>query len=79
MIGDYDHDTIIYETNTTGERLTNTMIQADFLRRSAAELRSLAQRDIEIADALRRMADDLDGKAAQLDGYESHSRHSDDR
>ena len=79
MIG-YPRGTIIYETNTTGERLTNTMInQTDFLRRSAAELRSLAQRDPAIADALWRMADALDGKAAQLDGDEDHSRHSDER
>ena len=49
--------------------------QIDFLRKTAAELRSLAQKDPAIADALRRMADDLDGKAAQLDGGEGHSRH----
>jgi len=53
--------------------------QIDFLRRSAAVLRSLAQRDPAIGDALWRMADALDGKAAQLDGDEDHSRHSDER
>ena len=53
--------------------------EIDFLRRSASELRSLAQRDPAIADALWRMADALDGKAAQLDGDEDHSRHSDER
>ena len=53
--------------------------QTDFLRRSASELRSLAQRDLAIADALRRMADELDGKAAELDRDEGHSRHPDGR
>ena len=48
--------------------------QIDFFRKTATELRSLAQKDPAIADALRRMADELDGKAVQLDGDEGHSR-----
>jgi hypothetical protein len=55
------------------------MEQIDFLRKAATALRSLAQTDLAIADALRRMADELDGKAAQLDGDEGHSRHSNER
>jgi hypothetical protein len=53
--------------------------QIDFLRKAATELRSLAQKDPAIAGALRRMADELDGKAAQLDGDERHSRRSGER
>jgi hypothetical protein len=37
--------------------------QIDFLRKAAAELRTLAQKDPAIAGALRRMADELDDKA----------------
>jgi hypothetical protein len=39
----------------------------DFLRKRAAELRSLAQRDPTIADALGHIADELDAMAADLE------------
>jgi hypothetical protein len=41
--------------------------QIDFLRRTAAALRDLATRAPLIADALRRLADELDAKADQLE------------
>lgn len=39
----------------------------DFLRGKAAALRDLAQRAPQIAEALRRLADELDAKAADLE------------
>ena len=41
--------------------------QIDFLRRTASTLRDLAGRAPVIADALRRMADELDAKADRLE------------
>jgi len=41
---------------------------AEFLRRQAAALRSLAQRSPQIAAALRRLADQLDAMAEEVDG-----------
>jgi hypothetical protein len=38
-----------------------------FLRERAAALRDLAQRAPDIGDALRRLADELDVKAAELE------------
>ena len=48
----------------------------DFLKERAAELRSLAQRDLTIADALCRIADELDAKAADLERDERRIRPS---
>lgn len=46
----------------------------DFLRKRAAELRSLAEREPAIADALYRIADELDGKAADLERNDGRLR-----
>jgi len=48
----------------------------DFLRKRAAELRSLAQQDPAISDALRRIADELDAKAAELERNDGRLRPS---
>ena len=45
--------------------------EIEFLRSGAAELRGLVQRAPEIADALRRMADELEGRAAELERNEN--------
>jgi hypothetical protein len=47
-----------------------------FLRKRPAELRSLAQRDPTIADPLRRIANELDAKAADLERNEGGLRPS---
>ena len=39
----------------------------DFLRKSAAVLTDLAQRAPEIAEALRRLADDVEARATDLE------------
>jgi len=41
--------------------------QINFLREKAAALRALSQRAPAIADALRRLADELEAKAADLE------------
>jgi hypothetical protein len=43
------------------------MEQIDFLREKAAALRALSQRAPAIAEALRRLADELEAKAADLE------------
>ena len=43
------------------------MEQINFLREKAAALRGLSQRAPAIADALRRLADELEAKAADLE------------
>ena len=48
--------------------LTSTMInEVEFLREKAAALRGLAHRAPAIADALHRLADELELKAADLE------------
>ena len=46
--------------------------QIDFMRQKAEVLRSLAQRAPTIAGALRRLADELDAKAAGLEQNKDH-------
>ena len=47
--------------------MTYTMVdEVTFLKHRAEELRDLAQRAPTIADALHRLADELDAKAAEL-------------
>lgn len=41
--------------------------QVDFLRKKALALRNLAERAPNIGDPLRRLADELDAKAAELE------------
>jgi len=41
--------------------------QIDFLRKKAMALRNLTERAPNIGDALRRLADELDAKAAELE------------
>jgi len=47
---------------------------ADFLKQQAAALRALAQRAPKIAEDLRRLADDLEAKAAELDQIDEAGR-----
>jgi len=46
----------------------------DFLRKRAAELRSLAEREPNIASALYRIADELEAKAADLERNDGRLR-----
>jgi hypothetical protein len=50
--------------------------EVEFLREKAAVLRALAHRAPTIADALRRLADELESEAADLEGR--HDRPSAD-
>jgi hypothetical protein len=45
-----------------------TNAHAEFLRRQAASLRDLARRSPQIAEALRRLADQLSDMADEVDG-----------
>lgn len=50
------------------------MEHAYFLKQQAAALRALAQRAPKIAEDLRRLADDLEAKAAELDQIDEAGR-----
>ena len=49
----------------------------DFLREKAAALRALAQRAPLIAESLRRLADELETRAADLERDQDHPPNGD--
>jgi hypothetical protein len=57
----------------SGPLLVSTMIdEIKFLREKAAALRTLSHRAPAIAEALRRLADELELKAADLERPQGH-------